>query len=204
MEDFSSFVLEEYMDDSELEVVLSEMDESALYVGHRTRSYIHRDFVEAERILFDDYLGENPRYNDRMFLRRFRMTKEMFWRISDGLKNHDFFKQKIDAVGKRGLSTVQKVCAAVRMLAYGTSSDSVDEYLKMGDSTAMLCLKEFCSSVIAVFGDRYLRSPNAADIERLLQEGEKRGFPGMLGSIDCWHWQWDKCPTAYKGKQYFR
>ncbi|XP_053698868.1 uncharacterized protein LOC128745822 [Sabethes cyaneus] len=186
MEDFSSFVLEEYMDDSELEVVLSEMDESALYVGHRTRSYIHRDFVEAERILFDDYLGDNPRYNDRMFLRRFRMTKEMFWRISDGLKNHDFFKQKIDAVGKRGLSTVQKVCAAVRMLAYGTSSDSVDEYLKMGDSTAMLCLKEFCSSILSDSSKR----------------AKKEGFPVCLvaSTAGTGSGTSHKCPTAYKGQ----
>ncbi|KAL5811204.1 hypothetical protein ACOSQ4_027772 [Xanthoceras sorbifolium] len=33
--------------------------------------------------------------------------------------------------------------------------------------------------------EHYLRSPNANDVARLLQIGEKRGFPGMLGSLDC-------------------
>ncbi|CAN1120896.1 hypothetical protein LINPERHAP1_LOCUS17238 [Linum perenne] len=29
----------------------------------------------------------------------------------------------------------------------------------------------------------------AYDIERLLHVGQQRGFPGMLGSIDCMHWE---------------
>jgi len=40
-------------------------------------------------------------------------------------------------------------------------------------------------------------APNDADICRLLSIGEQRGFPGMLGSIDCMHWKWKKCPIAW-------
>jgi len=38
------------------------------------------------------------------------------------------------------------------------------------------------------------------DTERLLKIGEKRGFPGMFGCIDCMHWQWERCPNAWKGQ----
>ena len=58
-----------------------------------------------------------------------------------------------------------------------------------------------CSSLIIpvineVFGEEYLRSPNAEDAARLLVMNKARGFPGMLGSIDCMHWSWKNCPKA--------
>ena len=50
-----------------------------------------------------------------------------------------------------------------------------------------------------VFGQQYLRKPNAIDIQRLLEMHEgKHGLPGMLGSLDCMHWDWKICPFAWK------
>ena len=44
-----------------------------------------------------------------------------------------------------------------------------------------------------------MRKPNSNDVQRLLKRGEDRGFPGMLGNIDCMHWQWKNSPKAWKG-----
>jgi hypothetical protein len=51
-----------------------------------------------------------------------------------------------------------------------------------------------------VFGGEYLRRPTQQDVEHLLQVNESCGFPGMLGSIDCMHWRWEKCPLAWRGQ----
>ncbi|XP_058725973.1 uncharacterized protein LOC131597284 [Vicia villosa] len=99
-----------------------------------------------------------------------------------------------------GLSPLQKCTSAIRMLAYGSSADIVDEYVRIGESTAIECLERFIMGVNEVFGAEYLRRPNNNDVEHLLQMGESRGFPGMLGSIDCMHWEWKNCPVAWKGQ----
>jgi hypothetical protein len=94
---------------------------------------------------------------------------------------------KLDCTGMAGFSALQKCMVAMRMLAYGAPGDSTDDYLWMAESIAFDCFYRFCRAVIAVFGDIYLRSPTVQDTAQILAFNEARGFPGMLGSIDCMH-----------------
>jgi len=91
----------------------------------------------------------------------------------------------------------------MRMLAYKTSADMWDENFRIAETTTIECMKYLCKGVIENFGEKYLRRPTSEDTQRLLHIGEARGFPGMLGSLDCMHWQWKNCPVAWKG-QYTR
>ncbi|RWR72915.1 putative nuclease HARBI1 [Cinnamomum micranthum f. kanehirae] len=91
------------------------------------------------------------------------------------------------------------VTAAVRMLVYGVAVDAMDDYVRIVESTSIESLKRFVQAIIDVFGNEYLRTPNNVDICRLLSEGERRGFLGMLGSIDCMHWKWKNCQVTWKG-----
>ncbi|KAF8403823.1 hypothetical protein HHK36_011929 [Tetracentron sinense] len=139
--------------------------------GHRV---IWRDRVQGHERLFHDYFAEKPVYPPILFWRRFRMQDSLFLRIQHVVEAYDpYFIQKIDAIGMLGLSSLQKITTAMRMLAYGVAADYVDEY--------------------------YLRPPNNDDIARLLAVGENHGFFGMLGNIDCMHWKWKNCPIAWKG-----
>jgi len=101
----------------------------------------------------------------------------------NAVEAHDeYFIQKRNAANVLGLSCFQKVTVVMRMLSYAMAADITDE------STALDSLRHFVRTVVEVFGDEYLRHPNEVDTARLLQMGEKKGFPGMLGSIDCMHW----------------
>ncbi|KAH9457201.1 hypothetical protein Pst134EA_033057 [Puccinia striiformis f. sp. tritici] len=160
-----------------------------------------RDFEAGYQRLFKDYFAESPVYTDYLFRRRFRMHRDLFLRIVDDVTAHDrYFVQKKNALGQPGLRPIQKICSAIRMLAYGGAADANDEYLRLSESTSLESLSKFCTAIIEIYGEGYLRSPTTEDVKRILSINEKRGFPGMLGSLDCMHWGWKNCPAAWKGQ----
>ena len=58
------------------------------------------------------------------------MSRPLFLRIVNEVEQYDsYFIQIINAVGVLGLSSLQKITTAYRILAYGTPTDSVDEYI---------------------------------------------------------------------------
>ncbi|CAN6864888.1 unnamed protein product [Brassica oleracea] len=161
---------------------------------------IKRNREKGHNNLWNDYFSDTPTYPHNLFRRRFRMNKSLFLYIVHRLSTEvEYFKPKEDATGRSGLSPLQKCTATIRQLAYGGGADPVDEYIRLAETTSRKCLHEFTAGIIHLFADEYLRRPTVEDLRRLLHEGEERGFPGMIGSIDCMHWEWKNCPTAWKG-----
>ncbi|KAI3746155.1 hypothetical protein L6452_08578 [Arctium lappa] len=195
--DVSEFIIDELEDDTH-EKMLKPVEKKF----QRKKRYIQRGREEGHNRLVADCFSDQPVFPPYIFRRRFRMNKELFIRIVNSLSNHSgYFKLRKDAIGKQGLSALQKCTAAIRQLAYGTPVDQNDEYVRIGESTSIECLKNFCRGVIEVFGPTYLRRPNDEDVARILHlHEEHHGFPGMLGSIDCMHWAWKNCPVAWHGQ----
>jgi len=98
------------------------------------------------------------------------MQRYLLLRIVEALGNHsEYFHVRCDVRGKHGLILLTKCTATMQTVAYGVRADCVDEYLKTGASIAVESMKKFILGVIEVFGKEYLRKPNQADVDRLLQ-----------------------------------
>ena len=95
-----------------------------------------------------------------------------------------------------GISTRQKVAAAVRFLATGSSFDDLDDRYRMGETTLRETVKRFCINIQSIYTSHHLRPPNKEDLEKLLKVSEGQGWPGMLGSLDCSHYRWKNCPVV--------
>ncbi|XP_070668902.1 uncharacterized protein [Malus domestica] len=149
--------------------------------------------------LLDDYFVRTSAFPYTYFRRRFRMERHLFNKIMIAICNHDsYFVQKNDAFGAISLLPEKKIIATLQMLAYGASADQVDEIARMGKSTILESLMRFCGAIKSIYTVKYLQTPIEMDLQMLLKKGEMRGFPGMIGSINCMHWTWKKCLSAWQ------
>ncbi|XP_074351906.1 uncharacterized protein LOC141691058 [Apium graveolens] len=186
-------------DDSDVEIEEAYGHISNYHETMQRRKFIRRDHNMGNERLFRDYFAENPVYPSNLFRRRFFMSRPLFIRVLREVESFEpYFVQRRDNAGRLGLSSMQKVTATLRMLAYVVTGNFMDEYIRIGETTAMENLKKFTETIVSVFSNEYLRSLNANDIIRLLDVAEQQGFSGMLGSIDCMHWKWKNCPPLGK------
>ena len=72
------------------------------------------------------------------------MSRSLFLCIHSRVEaTETYFVQKRNVANTLGLSSLQKMTAAIRMLAYGVLVDFMDEYLRIGESTTIKSLKKF-------------------------------------------------------------
>nr|KAJ0209714.1 hypothetical protein LSAT_V11C400170760 [Lactuca sativa] len=151
--------------------LINERGESS-HCEKKHRKWINRDREAAHELLVRDYFASDSLYDLAKFKDRLRISRTLFLRIARDLKHNYEFSQ----------------LRWMLELGYGITVDALDEYLKMFERT------EF-------YRDIYLRHPTKSDVEQLyVAHQAKHGFPGMLGSIDCRHWEWANCPNAWRGQ----
>nr|XP_051210917.1 uncharacterized protein LOC127328352 [Lolium perenne] len=203
--------LDELLQDDDLEATMlllavKDLEDRAKLLNRRRGSVFGRNHIQRNRLLgheqlMEDYFAEVPTYPAHLFRRRYRMRRSLFVRIIKDCELHsNYFKQRRNAAGVMGFSAFQKISAAMRVIAYGIHADYTDEYLRIGEDTTTQSVRRFARMIIKLYGPTYLRAPNEDDTKQLMEINEKRGWPGMLGSIDCMHWTWKNCPKAWHGQ----
>ncbi|XP_051220944.1 uncharacterized protein [Lolium perenne] len=203
--------LDELLQDDDLEATMlllavKDLEDRAKLLNRRRgfvfgRNHIQRNRLLGHEQLMEDYFAEVPTYPAHLFRRRYRMRRSLFVRIVKDCELHsNYFKQRRNAAGVMGFSAFQKISAAMRVIAYGIPADYTDEYLRIGEDTTTESVRRFARMIIKLYGPTYLRAPNEDDTKRLMEINEKRGWPGMLGSLDCMHWTLKNCPKAWHGQ----
>ena len=124
------------------------VEDEAFVPQRQTRKHIVRDRLTANERLMQDYFNDPCTYDDATFRRRFRMSRRLFLRIVGDLeRDYEHFQQRPDARGMLGFTAIQKCTSALRVLAYGNTTDINDDYLKMAEKTTRDALEHFCTGI---------------------------------------------------------
>ena len=179
--------------------------QTRLETGGRRRRRSQRSHEDHHKRMLEDMYGvpafdadgvvhesRPPYMSDFQFNRRYRMGPKLFARllfeIQDPVTGHEHFRERPDACGVVGASALQKLVTVLRILAYGVAFDAVHLYTGVQECVAKKEFYAFCDWLNARYGPTYMGVWTPEAIAAEMTKNEERGFPDMLGSIDCTHW----------------
>ena len=134
--------------------------------------------------------------NGKLFRQRFRVPYPVYRKLLAALQELPDFADAPDAIGRPGTPLYLKVLASLRVLGRGECFDTCDELSDIAAPTLNAFFHRFIDWLHRQY-DVWVRFPaTETEIERVLQQYATLGFPGCVGSIDCCHVHWDRCPAA--------
>ena len=84
------------------------------------------------------------------------------------------------------------------LLGRGAHCDNVAEILDCGKTTVNDMFKSFLRNYSAAFYDVHVYVPEGEEMDQVIADYTKMGFPGCVGSIDVTHLMWKQYPSALR------
>lgn len=141
----------------------------------------------------------------RNFRRKFRVPASLFdFLVSTALHRRLFPEYDNDGSGKdafgRPIATLHvKVLVVLRVLGSGCDFTSVYEGSKVDEQTARKFFHRFNHVFVRSLYREWIHPPSTKEeVDEALEIYRRLGFPGAIGSTDCFHLFWDKCPAQLK------
>lgn len=146
-----------------------------------------RNIRRGECSWWRDYLCPVPLYPPWLFRRRFRVPLKLFRRLLHDLPSVEpELQQKVDAVGRRGATSWQKILNSLRRLGDGASYQSLDDQCRMSVESQRTAFKAFLKAVRACYGSEFLnRRPSLQELRTMERDFSGKHLPGCIGSVDC-------------------
>ena len=145
------------------------------------------------------YMSESTRNpssrEGKLFRRRFRLPFPVFNEVIVPLCiQHDIFGR-----GKNSRIPVYiKAMAALRILGRNACCDDIAEAAEIGESTANTIFRQFIDGMCKHVFASVVKPPMGDGLQAVVDTYAKLGLPGCVGSMDCTHVRWIKCPKYHK------
>jgi hypothetical protein len=142
------------------------------------------------RLLLSDAIKDPDSYEAKIFRKRFRLPYPLFQRFVAECKQANIFEE----INITKIAVEFKVLIGLRILGRDNCADDVSEFLNIGDSTINSIFKKFLSGCVKYLYPKYVYVPDGEELDEIRNVYEKLGLPGCVGSMDCTHILWHRCP----------
>jgi hypothetical protein len=130
----------------------------------------------------------------------------MFEKLVETTRNSAWFTEGVDCAGHRSAPLELKILAVLRVLGRGYCFDGVEELTLISAEVLRIFFRKFCTMFSRENFDKYCNPPETeVEIANAMEVYTKLGLPGCIGSADCVHIRWERCPSGnrsfHKGKE---
>jgi hypothetical protein len=133
-------------------------------------------------------------FEDRLFRKRFRLPYALFVNFVKEAKDLNIFEEV--RCGK--IAVEFKIMIGLRILGRDSCADDISEYLNIGESSISPIFNQFVNGCVKYLYPKYVYVPDGEELERVRLVYEKLGLSGCIGSMDCTHILWHRCPKIMR------
>ena len=151
--------------------------------------------------LRETYLREPHGRDAKKFRRLFRVPYDLFLTLVLTAKDRwwpEWTPEKVDAAGKLVSSLELKVLGALYVLGTGATQHQVGVQTNLSEEVHRCFFLSWTAKMSSIQKEYIFMPTNEEQFARVVGEYSTRGLPGCVGSVDCVHVGWDKCPSMYK------
>lgn len=162
--------------------------------------------VWARMLLSDRIKDPSDRKGGKLFRRRFRVPYPLFLDVVKLTRDSGLFLEGCDCTGRAAAPLELKVLSVLRVLGRGYCFDGVEELTLISAEVLRMFFKKFCYWFARELFSKYCNPPETPEeIAISTNIYERLGLPGCVGSTDCVHVRWERCPAGirsnHKGKE---
>jgi Plant transposon protein len=158
---------------------------------------------------------DNPRTQDpsdakggKLFRLRFRVPFPFFERLVQITRVNAWFSERKDAAGRSAAPLELKILGVLRVLERGYCFDGIEELCFISREVIRTFFHAWCERFSKKNLSIDCNPPTTQEeVQRTLAVYNRLSFPGCIGSTDCVHARWERCPVGerflHKGKEGF-
>jgi hypothetical protein len=143
-----------------------------------------------------DFADENSK-DSQSFRLRFRVPYSLFQKLLT--LTELWFPPSVSAAHAPSAPNSLKLLGVLKILGRGCTFDDCHELSNVGNETHRRFFHGWIKRFRLELGDVYIKVPTTqSEIDQVTSLFEVAGFPGCIGSMDCVHIRWDKCPQGWR------